>query len=332
MNNINELFDQINNKIKESNNIAIISHRFPDADTIWSITAFYEAMKINFPEKRVEIINFDWINNSLSFIPNSDKIIKEFKKEDYDLLIFLDVAVLTHSWFNWNLNNFINDIFVINIDHHKSNSYYWNINLVDISSTSVTIIVYKFLKNFNYKINKNIATSLLAWIYTDSWSFCNPNTNPETFFIARDLVLVWWDIQIINSNLFFNNNKCFLDLLSIIFWRLKVTKGNFAVSYLTKDDMIKWNFWYEDLDSIVWRLWLLEGVDYVLFLYEKWNLVKWSLRTINDNIDLSQIASLYWWWWHKKASAFTLEWKIKIIDSKNIWIEKNNGTKYCFSY
>jgi nanoRNase/pAp phosphatase (c-di-AMP/oligoRNAs hydrolase) len=91
------IYLKINNKIKNSLRIAIIAHRFPDGDTIGSITAFYEVLKINFPEKKIDIVSFDPILSNLKFIPFTNKILKKPKNKHYDLFIFLDLANLSRS-------------------------------------------------------------------------------------------------------------------------------------------------------------------------------------------------------------------------------------------
>lgn len=312
----------VNKKIKESSNIALISHRFPDWDTLGSATALYEIILTNFEWKNVDIVNFDSVAEKLSFLPNSEKISKNFEIDKYDLLIFLDIGNIVLAWwgeikdFKWKT--------IINIDHHFANINYWDINLVDISKPSTTSILYDYFKSMDYKINSRVATSLLTWIYTDTGAFMYSNVTPGTFEDAAELLSKWWDLEAISSNFFLNNTFEFVKLFGLALQRLKISKEGVALSYLKKEDII--NSWckYEELDWIVWRLNMLDNIRYVLFLYEKWDIVKGSLRTTREDIDLNDIARPLNWWWHKKACWLSLEWNIELDKNGHLTIKMIN--------
>jgi phosphoesterase RecJ-like protein len=312
-------FNQIHEKILESKSIALVSHKFPDGDTLWSATAMYEVIKTNFINKHVDIVNYDWVAEKLSFLHNSDKVISRFDYEKYDLCIFLDIWSIILAWY-WVKKDFPIKC-LINIDHHATNVSYGDINLIATNKPSTTTVLYDFFVAMNYKINKNAATSLLTWIYTDTGAFIYSNVKPETFKISAELVELGWNINIIASNFFLNNTFAFIKLYNIVVKRLKISWDWVGFSYLLKEDILESGCKYEEMDWVVWRLNMLDNVKYVCFLYEKWGLVKGSLRTTRDDVDLTQYAKLYNWWWHKKACWFTLEWHISMSESKKIFVK-----------
>lgn len=323
-----EIYYQIDQKIKDSKNIVLVSHKFPDGDTLGSATAMYEMIMTNFEDKCVDIVNSDLVAEKLAFLPNSEKVIQDFDCKKYDLCIFLDIGNLSLAWF-WDKDK-IKCKNIINIDHHAPNIGYWDINLLDIDMPSTTAVLYHFFNYMWYGINSNIATSLLTWIYTDTWAFVYSNVSTDTFEISSKLVELGGNIEDISSNFFLNNTFEFVKLFWLVLERLKINRDWVALSYLTKKDLLEYCCKYEELDWVVWRLNMLDNVKYVSFFYEKWDLVKCSLRTTRDDVDLNLVAKEYGWWWHKKASAFPTEWNIEIWEDNIFKIRKIDNSILTF--
>lgn len=323
-----EKYLQIDNKIKEANNIAIITHRNPDGDTIWSASAIKEMITINFPGKNLEVINIDWVPDALKYLDNFWGIKNNLQNSEYDLYIFLDIASVKLTGFfdenNFQLPN------TVNIDHHISNTNYGEVNLVNIDNPSTTSVLYDFFISMNYVFNNTIATALLTWIYTDTWCLAFDNTSANTFDIVAELITLGWNLQTVSDNIFLNSSVNFVQLLWLTLERLTIY--NWAgFSYLTRKDILDSWCDYEELVWIVWRLNMLDGVEYTCFVYEKeGNIVKWSLRTNKEDMDLTAIAKIHWWWWHKKASAFTYSGKIETNINGEIFIRTtdNNLIKF----
>jgi bifunctional oligoribonuclease and PAP phosphatase NrnA len=310
-----EIYKKIDTKIRESKSIVLVTHKFPDGDTLWSATWMREMILTNFKWKNVDIVNLDWVAEKLSFLYWSETVVNKFDYLKYDLCIFLDVGNISLAWY-WEINDY-KCSFVINIDHHASNIAYGDLNLINTNKPSTTVVLYDFFVSMGYIISPNIATSLLTWIYTDTWAFVYSNVSTETFEISAKLVELGWNIEVIASNFFLNNTFDFVKLFGLVLERLKINGDWIALSYLLKKDILESGCKYEEMDWVVWRLNMLENVKYVIFLYEKAWLVKWSLRTTREDVDLTRIAKKYNWWWHKKACWFALEGEINI----NEWNE-----------
>lgn len=328
MNEYKNIYLYINELIKKSENIAILTHISPDGDTIGSALALYEVIRTNFKNKKVDLINKDSCV-LFSFLPNYNKIKAEFKANKYDLIIVLDIATLKLCWYWENKELLFKDKTVINIDHHITNLFYWDVNLVDSSMPAASLVLYDFFKSVWYSINSQAATCLLTGIYTDTWAFAYSNVNKHSFEVTAVLIQKWWNISIIDDEFFSSVDFKFLRLYSMILDRL-VINDNCGISYMTNKDLetiwckSEFNWWL-----ISPKLNQLLGVDYIMFLYEKWDKVKWSLRTNRDDFDLTEIASKFWWWWHRKASGFIIDW---ILWDKNgrVFVKKPNWEEIYF--
>lgn len=78
---------------------------------------------------------------------------------------------------------------IINIDHNPSNEFYGQINVVDLTATSVSEIIFELIRDWdNKKLDEYIATSLLAGIISKTKSFKTATVTPKSLSIASHLV------------------------------------------------------------------------------------------------------------------------------------------------
>jgi len=304
-----ENIELIRNYIKNSERILIIAHKNPDWDTLWSWTAWYEYLKNIW--KKVVLACEDSVPESLKCIPNSEVVVNNFDLNNFDLAIINDAWVKHVAWFyETHPELFEQKIPVINIDHHISNDMYWSLNIV-IPLAATTCLIYEIFKELWVNINQKIATSLLTWIYTDTWSFHHSNTNSYTLRIASKLLWKWANLKKFSKSIFKTTKLSTLNL----WWRVlssMLIDWDWVVMWTVTEDDFKETF--SKYEELVWVVDYLNSVSwskYTILLTERDWKVKWSLRTLNNNIDLTKIAWRFWGWGHKKASWFTINWKLQ---------------------
>lgn len=309
-------------KLKFSNNIALISHKNPDIDTIWSATAFYEIISDNFSNKKADLICIDSIPNNFKFLKNTLIYKKDFNPDDYDLIVFFDSWSKYQSWYYEKYNKLFDSkkYNTISIDHHHTNELYAKQNILNTTYSSTTMIVFEIFFIMWLKISSISATNLLAWIYSDTWWYKHSNTDKVTFFMAALLKKIWADHNLIVNKLFKAN-----DLSTIKLW-WKILSNSFIndewilYSYVNKTMLDSYNCDYHNITWVIDYLNTAEGIKYSTLLTQKWEFVKASLRTLRDDIDLTQIAKKYDWWWHKKASWFTTKVNLQEFKTFNLKI------------
>jgi phosphoesterase RecJ-like protein len=91
------VYNQLLEKIKLSKNIALISHKNPDIDTIGSVTAFFETIKNNFLYKNIDLICVDIIPEKYRFLTHTNRFKQDFNPKNYDLIIFFDSGSKTQT-------------------------------------------------------------------------------------------------------------------------------------------------------------------------------------------------------------------------------------------
>jgi len=189
---------QKTNKLKQlinnAWNIALFSHIRMDPDTFWSSAALYYILKKLW--KNVVLLNdedapkqfeYMWANNSITTNWN----LKNFNP---DLIISLDAASIEQLWESYKNNiDIIKKTNFVVIDHHITNSWFWNINIINTNSSSTCELLFEILENINLKqyIDSKIATLLITWILTDTNVFYNTNVSSKTHFITWKLLDLW---------------------------------------------------------------------------------------------------------------------------------------------
>lgn len=181
-------FTQLNDIIKSSKNILLTSHVNPDGDTLGSMCGMYSLIELNF-KKKCDMLVVSKVARMYDFIPNIKfvKHIDEYdKSREYDLVINVDVAAIDRICDGEILFNKAKN--TVNIDHHKTNIGYADLNFVDGNASSTAEVVYYIAKNLNWKTDLNTATCLYAGILTDTGSFRFDNTTPRALRYAAEMV------------------------------------------------------------------------------------------------------------------------------------------------
>ena len=92
------------------------------------------------------------------------------------------------------MNIYFNEIkdnskLIINIDHHKNNSNFGQINLVDSKSSATSEIIYELVEKYYRKfLDYNIALGIYVGILTDTGKFQYSNTSQAVHRIVSELL------------------------------------------------------------------------------------------------------------------------------------------------
>ncbi len=81
------------------------------------------------------------------------------------------------------------DVPVLNMDHNAANERYGNINLVDVTASTVSEVIHQFLETWSgTSLTQDIATCLLAGIIDGTKSFQSVSVTPRTLETASKLL------------------------------------------------------------------------------------------------------------------------------------------------
>ena len=179
----NNSFMEILEKLKKCKNIAMALHSAPDGDSLGCCAGMKYFLERDLKCK-VKLVSYDFIAENLNKLDYASEVefgedIGDLNLVDYDCVLFLDCGseknILGKLRENFNLDK---AKFVINIDHHESNSYYGNLNYVDVKAPSTCSVLVDFFQATDVKFDRELSRRLLLGVCTDS-GFFEYDSEPE---------------------------------------------------------------------------------------------------------------------------------------------------------
>lgn len=307
-------FDQAVSLIQGANRILLVSHRRPDGDTLGATVAL--SVALHQLGKTPTPACIDSIPERLKFIaqalPKGVNFAREFDMYQYDLIIISDAGAYHMTGFHERYPDFLSKkVPIINIDHHASNEGFGTVNLVDPKASSATVMVWRLLNYLPIKLTREIGLTLLSGIYNDTGGFMHSNTTRETFEIASELTKTGIDVNEIVKPMFRQASFSQLRLWGYILENLKRNEQGVLSSVVTESDLKVLGAHGSDTGGIVDLLNTVPDTAYTLLLAEDEGMVKGSLRTQRDDVNVSAIAEQFGGGGHKKAAGFRMHGRLE---------------------
>lgn len=298
--NKNNSIKDIGDAIEKASSINIISHKSPDGDNMGSTLGLYLSLKERYADKTINIIKPDDVPSKYTFIEEKKHYVDN--AEASDILIVIDCADEKRL-----LNE---DVLksaekVINIDHHKSNNYFGDINYVLAEYSSSSEIVYDVIYELELPMNKEIATMLYIGMDTDTGRFMYSSTTDATMQKAAKLMSYGIDINEINIKLYRSMDKDTFELYKLAINKINFYK-DFAYLVLDEEDFTSTNTNKEDTDDILVFLQGLEDYDLIAIIKELKDMYKVRLRS-KYKYDVGDIGEDFGGGGHKYAAGFSFK-------------------------
>ena len=309
-----EFFYRALDLIKKSRYILIITHINPDADTISSALALSHFLAESKIKHKVYNVGTNLPLNC-DFISKFNKITNQIPKY-FDLVISVDCANRDRFGFACN-----GDIPIINIDHHTSNDYFGEVNIVDEEKSSTAEIVYDFFYYNGLKITKDIATSLYVGIYDDSCAFTMSRCNAMTFDKVNFLVKYGANPVQIADKLIRRDSLAKYRVLPKVLNTLELfDEGRIAVIYAEPLWLESSGAREEDCEAALDMIYNIGIVKKAIFLRKFDKKMRVSLRSKGD-IDVSVIANIFGGGGHTSTAGCFLDCD-DIIKARDIILEE----------
>jgi len=295
----------LDNIIKSSKKILLLSHMNPDGDTLGSMCAMY-SMILNKYKKKADMSVVSSIPYNYKFLPNINLAERMFDKSlVYDLAISLDVAAIDRTLDAQIL--FEKAKISVNIDHHKTNPKFGDYQLIEPEASSCGEVLYKYFKKNNWKIDKNSAICLYTAIMTDTGNFKFENTSSDVFRACADLVEAGAEPTYIYKKCYETKTKNF-----VLFQNYCINKAEFLndnkIAYTTvyKRDLEKFSAGDDYTDGIAETLRAIDSTE-VSFVAKEVDtkLTKISMRS--KSIDVAMICSKFNGGGHTFAAGCTVK-------------------------
>lgn len=306
---MNNLYQQAGDLVKKSGKILVISHRKPDCDTLGSAIAL--KIYLSGAGKEVVLACVDKPSRDFTFLPHLNEFVNEFEAKSFDLIIIVDAGASYMTNFHLKYPDlFTCGVPILNIDHHATNDNFGVINIVEPEAASATVMIYKIFKEWGVDITEDIATCLLAGVYSDTGSFMHSNTSAEVYEVAGELLKAGARVYEINKALFKNNSIKTLKLWGKVLENTFVTEENVVMAVVKDEDFKSVGAGPENLSGVVDYLNMVPGAKFAVLVNEdRQGNVKGSFRTRGE-ADLSRIAGVFGGGGHPKASGFSMPGKL----------------------
>lgn len=298
-------FNQLEDLIKNSKNILLISHINPDGDAIGSVSSLYTTIYDNF-KKKSDILVIGHLPNCYKYLPNIDKAM--FKYDDsmvYDLVITLDVASLDRISGAKIL--FEKAKQTANIDHHKTNIEFGDFNVVYPKYSSTGEVLLEIYNSLEWKISKESAIGLYTAILTDTGGFRYENTSEGVFKSAAQLVGLGINPNEIYKQCYELKSKNF-----VMFQNYCINKAEFTnndkVAYTTvyKRDIENFNGEDDFSEGLVETLRAIESTD-IAFIAKEIDSKTTKISMRSKSADVSEICGVYGGGGHTFAAGCTIK-------------------------
>ncbi|MCD4670859.1 MAG: bifunctional oligoribonuclease/PAP phosphatase NrnA [Actinomycetia bacterium] len=314
------LYTEITKKINDGDDFLIITHIFPDGDALGAITACHKL--ISSMGKNSNMICKSSLPYQYSFLPGFSDIKQDFNIKDLvnkkTVCIVIDCADEERTGLDFGYIR-KNAGCIINMDHHRSNSLFGDINMVDSSKSAASEILFELLdRNYRDRLNYDIAIGIYVGILTDTGRFQYSNTTANVHRITSKLLEFGIHPSDVYGHIYESDPMGRFKLVQKVFKRIKYIESlGLIYSYVLKRDFSTLNIPFYAQDGIIELLRSAEGAKIaVLFKQADNNSYKISLRTSEKNIDLSEIASGFGGGGHRTASAYKDEGSLNRVISR----------------
>ena len=207
---------------------------------------------------------------------------------------------------------------VINIDHHKSNENYGQINWVDTTYVSTTSMIYDLIMAVDETIlTPDVATLLLAGILNDTRNFFNMNTSPECLRLAAHLVEKGARQHELVDHLFKSKPLNVLKVWTDIMQSIEYYKpARLAVASVLQEDLKRHSQDANSAEGVMDEILVtIADSDVVLFMRETpEHTISASIRSKVADINVANFAESFHGGGHVLASGFRV--KPETIDNK----------------
>jgi len=304
--------EEVYRLIDRYNKITVITHLNPDADTIGTALGIYGLLKNS--GKQVEVVNYGKnIPIQLDFLPNYSKI-KNQINYDKSLIIACDAGTVERLGFDLRGRD------ILNIDHHKSNTYFGTVNVVNANAVSASQVAYELFKD-EYPINKDIATCFYTALVSDTQYFTTNNVSQDVFDVASEIMSYGVNISTVVHNINQRRSLASLRILSFTLNSLELDcSGRLAFLYASRDKMLEAGADLLDTVGIIDYGISLATVELAVIFIEIDKYIRVSLRS--KKLDVSTLAMNFGGGGHYNASGFEREnitmVELKILIKKEI--------------
>jgi phosphoesterase RecJ-like protein len=311
-----KIIDRIIDAIRENRTFCVVGHIRPDGDCVGSQLGLTLALKDL--GKQVLCWNEDCNPQKYEFLDPDHLFQKPKPGHKFDCVIATDAASFERLG---KVGRCVkNRKFLINIDHHQSNTRYGDLNWVSAREPSTGELIYRLLKVAKWPITKPIADCLFTAVSTDTGSFQYATTRPGTYHVAGELVRRGADLARICDEVYQSYPLSRARLLRHVYSHFRLTHQNkIAYFWLRKADFVRSGADSCESEGLIDHIRAIAPVVVACVFEEiEPELTRISLRSKSDHVNVNEIAAQFGGGGHVAAAGARIPGKPLAVQRKVI--------------
>ncbi len=282
--------------------------------------------------KTVEYFTPDLPMADRSFVEKINLFKTQFDyTKTYDLLIFLDTGNNTSQLKEfWTANpDYFTKHQKLVIDHHESNQWYGDLNIIDPSASSACeLIAELLLEYYPEQITKEIATYLFMGISTDTGHFFYDDDYGRTFWVASKLLAYGVDKKKLVNQLYRSSSLEQVQFMGHLVEKLQ-RSGKVIYTRFTQHELDKRWLDGQHIEHILPVMQSIAHDGVILFFKANENdpvqpYLRCSFRTNNPNINVAELATHFNGGGHAMAAGGRVPLQGSVIDTIKLTVDKVN--------
>ncbi len=189
--------DKAHTLLSNAQQVIILTHLSPDGDAIGTLLGLGHAVRSL--GKGVILAVDEGAPRNLRFLPGADDIRATLDGAQADLVIAVDCGDESRMG-NVGKSARALGVPLIEIDHHRTNTYFADANIVDAAAVAAAECVLDWLDSMHVPISVDVAQCLLCGLVTDTLCFRTSNVTATTLGKAQRLMLAGGDLAFIVQN------------------------------------------------------------------------------------------------------------------------------------
>jgi phosphoesterase RecJ-like protein len=285
-----KIIDRIIEAIGQCQSVCVAGHVRPDGDCIGSQIGLGLALrKLG---KDVLCWNEDTVPQKYAFLDPNHLLQKPSGPRDFDLLICTDCASFERLG---SVGAAARRKCLINIDHHRSNTRYGELNWISAREASTGELIFRLLQAARWPITPAIADCLFTAVSTDTGSFQYSTTKPVTYHTAGALVKLGAHVETICHEVYQSFSLSRVRLLKHLYNHFHLAhRDQIAYLWLKKKDFARTGADSSDSEGLIDHIRAIEPVVVAVIFEEAGpDLTRISLRSKSSRVDVNQIASQF---------------------------------------
>lgn len=298
---MNDIKQQIIDKIRQYDRIILSRHIRPDGDAVGSTMGMKHVLKDSFPDKEVYVIGDDH-TDYVNFLGEEDEQLPDEMYADA-LLIVLDTADevrISNSKFRLARE-------IVKIDHHVDIAPFGDVSWIEADWAATCELVTTLCMEYPdvLKMSKEAATCLYTGLTTDSGRFRYIGTTGNTMRCAGFLLDHGVDTETLFARLYLEDFD-FYKFEAYIYERMKITENGVAYLFVDREMQQKFGLTLEQASSTVGLMSEIKGsIIWLAFIENPDGTIRVRLRS--RFVTINKLAEAYGGGGHICASGATVK-------------------------